>query len=89
VAQEIRERDQETSRAVAALQCVVGTEAGLQRRQLPSMAQTLNSLNVMTVCLDREHETAPNGLAIHHHRACPANAMRAPYMCPSEAQGFT
>jgi hypothetical protein len=53
------------------------------------MAQTLNSLNVMTVCLDGEHETAPNGLAIHHHRACPANAMRAAYMCPSEAQGFT
>jgi hypothetical protein len=55
VAQEIRKRDQETGSAVAALQRVMGPEAGLQRRKLPFFAKTLNSENVMTVCLDGEH----------------------------------
>src|SRR5213596_3002673 len=84
--QEILRGDKHSRRAKAALQSVAITKGGLQVGDLAAVVQSFNGYDRCAVCLHSQHQAGTNDLAVHAHRASPANPVLATDMCSSQLQ---
>src|SRR5437899_7579110 len=78
--------DKHSRRAKAALQSVAIAKGGLQVGDLAAVGQSFNGYDRCAVRLHRQHQAGTNDLAVHAHRARPANPMLATDMCSSQLQ---
>jgi hypothetical protein len=72
--------------AKPALQAVMFPEGLLKRMELSNRRQPFNGGHLRPVCLNGEHETGTDRLAVHHHGASAADTVFAAHVSTGKAQ---